>query len=256
VRSPVEVPRTAGDLDTRVAAERMRDEGCAVIPTLGDGITARLPAAGATRAVPISTGTNNVFPDGRGNLAGRPPGSWRQGGTTGSSERQRKTIHVSSSGGPDLALIDVVLVAQSFTGARALWEPGTLRAAVLARAEPAATGISAVGGLLCPVGEEEDGALLLCFGPGGSSLRAPIAPGLYRDVAVRETRLLTLGEVVELEGSGVLAFDGERERILGPGQRAAVRPTRWSARDRRAAGAGAGRAAGFRTESAESPRVK
>jgi hypothetical protein len=119
----------------------------------------------------------------------------------------------------DLALVDVALVAQQHTGARALWHPEALRAAVLTRAEPAATGISAIGGLLCPTSDEDEHGLALWFGPGGSCLRAPLAPGLYREIAVRERRMVQLGEAVEWEGPGVLALDGERERTLRPGQR-------------------------------------
>jgi predicted polyphosphate/ATP-dependent NAD kinase len=229
--SAVEVPGTASDLDTRRAAEAMRAAGCAAVITLGGDGTNRAVARGwrDVPLVPISTGTNNVFPYlVEGTVAGAAAGLVASGALPlADVSDQVKAIHVEvEQWGEDLALIDVVLVAQAFVGARALWEPETLRAAVLARADPAATGISAVGGLLQPTGDEEDAALFLRFGAGGGCVRGPIAPGLYRDIAVRDVRPLALGEVVDLEGPGVLAFDGERDRVLQPGQRARLRVLR------------------------------
>src|SRR5205814_2057474 len=96
-----------------------------------------------------------------------------------------KRVAVQVEGEPDdLALIDAVLVAGSFAGARALWDIEALRMAVIARAEPAAVGISAVGGLLDPTGDADERGLCLEFGEGGCVLSAPLAPGLYRDIAI------------------------------------------------------------------------
>ena len=221
----VPVPGMATALDTVRAAERMREAGCAVVISLGGDGTNRAIARG-WRDVPliaVSTGTNNVFPRMvEGTVAGAAAGLVASGAVPCASvSRQAKTVHVEIDGeADDLALVDAVLVEQAFVGARALWEPDVLRAAVLTRAEPAAVGIAAVGGLLCPVADGDDRGLALRFGRGGTYLRAPIAPGLYREVAVREARPLALGETVELEGPGVLAFDGERERVLLRGRRA------------------------------------
>src|SRR5690606_22654264 len=83
-----------------------------------------------------------------------------------------------------------------------------------------AVGITALGGLLQPLGDAEDAALLLTLGADGEAVNAPLAPGYYRPVGVSGWRRMPLGEPVELTGAGVLALDGERERVLKPGQRA------------------------------------
>ena len=57
----------------------------------------------------------------------------------------------------------------------------------------------------------------------GHALLAPISPGLYRPVCVGEVRRIALGERIEIVGPGLLAFDGDRERALRDGQRAAIR---------------------------------
>ena len=79
-------------------------------------------------------------------------------------------------------------------------------------------GITAIGGLLLPLSPDAEGGLLLRFGPGGERLRAPIAPGLYKTVEVAECRTVAADETVAAQGPGVLAFDGERDRSLKPGQ--------------------------------------
>lgn len=134
--------------------------------------------------------------------------------------RQVKCIHASIEGeGDDLALIDAVLLDEPWVGARAIWDARRLRTIVLARAEPASVGMSAIGGLLRPMPDTFDGGFTVEVGEGGSILSAPIAPGLYASIPVRSSRELKLGEAVEIVGPGVLALDGERERRLKPGQR-------------------------------------
>jgi hypothetical protein len=113
-----------------------------------------------------------------------------------------------------------VLTSERFVGARALLEADLLRLALLTRADPAAVGITAIGGLIAPLGDAADQALLLTLGSGNDAVRAPIAPGLYANVRVAASRTIEFGEEVTVTGPGVLAFDGERERVLKPDQRA------------------------------------
>lgn len=228
---PVDSPLTGSALDTRRVAERMRERGCAAVVTLGGDGTNRAAAQGwrDLPLVAVSTGTNNVFPRMiEGTLAGAAAGLVASGRLElAQVARQAKTLHVEIDGEPeDLALIDVALLNEEFTGAKAIWDPLRLRAVVLARAEPAAVGLSALGGLLQPLPGDAEGGLVVIMGEGGVSVRAPIAPGLYAPVPVASYRTLAGGEAVVLEGPGVLAFDGERERRLTRGQRATVRVVR------------------------------
>ena len=225
---PVDSPETGSALDTIRAAARMRERGCGVVITLGGDGTNRAAALGwrDLPLVAVSTGTNNVFPSMvEGTLAGAAAGLVATGQVAlGQVARQAKTLFVQIGGETDdLALIDVVLLDEPFIGARAMWDPARLRTIVLALAEPAAVGMSALGGLLQPVSDAMDGGLMVEIGEPGGVVTAPIAPGLYADVPVRSYRRLAEGETVVLEGPGVLAFDGERERRLKPRQPASVR---------------------------------
>jgi hypothetical protein len=129
-------------------------------------------------------------------------------------------VHVEVEGErDDLALIDAVLLDETFVGARAMWDVHRVRTLVLTRADPAVVGMSAIGGLLHPVPDSVEGGLLVEIGGGAIRVVAPIAPGLFLPVDVRSVRPLALDETVEVTGPGVLALDGERERRLTSGQR-------------------------------------
>lgn len=226
--APVESPRTASALDTTRAASAMREAGCAVVITLGGDGTNRATVKGWLDAplVAISTGTNNVFPAMlEGTVAGMAAGLVAAGMLPlDDVARQAKRIRIEiEDEADDLALIDAVLMTSSFTGSRAIWQPEMLRTIVLTRAEPAAVGLSALGGLLQPLSDSEDGGLLVEPGDGGLVLRAPLAPGMMVPVPIKDAVRLRFDETVTVTGPGTLAFDGERERTLKPGQRATMR---------------------------------
>ena len=221
----VDSPPIASALGTIRGAEALSRAGCSVVLTLGGDGTNRAFTLGWRDAplLPISTGTNNVFPRFvEATVAGAAAGLIASGAVAlRDVALQAKTIHVQiDDERDDLALIDAVLTEERFVGARALLEADLLRMALLTRADPAAVGITSIGGLISPLSDSADQGLLLTLGSGNSAVRAPIAPGLYALVRVADSRTVEFGEVVCVEGPGVLAFDGERERVLKPGQRA------------------------------------
>jgi hypothetical protein len=220
--------------DTRRAVERLREAGCGALVVLGGDGTQRAVAKAWRDAplVPLSTGTNNVFP-----LHVEATSAGIAAGLVASARiplaevsRPVKVVEVAIEGEPgDLALVDAALVVDDSVGNFMPFEPAKLRRLVLARAEPAAVGMSPIGGLLHPCGDgDEFGVALVCgaHGDGGRALLAPISPGLFRTVHVLDVRRIALGEAVTVEGPGVLAFDGDRERTLAPGQRAVLCVTR------------------------------
>jgi predicted polyphosphate/ATP-dependent NAD kinase len=218
-------PATASALDTEHGARNLAALHCAAVLTLGGDGTNRAFVKGWRDAplLPISTGTNNVFPQLiEATVAGAAAGLVARGTVAlATVARHAKTISVAIDGeADDLALIDVVLTAERFVGARALLEPEQLRLALLTRADPAAVGMTAIGGLLAPLDADEHCGLLLELGSGADRVHAPIAPGLYAHVRVAALRRVAFAEAVDVSGPGVLAFDGERERVLRAGQRA------------------------------------
>ena len=227
IATPVASTEMGNALDTISAARALKEEGCQVVLTLGGDGTNRAVAIGWQNVpvIPISTGTNNVFPIlTEATIAGAAAGVIASNIIDiNDVSAQAKAISIEiQNERKDIALIDAVLSSERFVGARALLEPGNLKTALLTRADPAAVGITSIGGLLAPLLDSEPFGLLLELGGDDQKVNAPIAPGYYRDVGVTNHRLVNFQETVEIKGPGILAFDGERERVLKPSQEAVL----------------------------------
>lgn len=230
----VDIDARYDESDTVRTVAKMREIGCAAIVTLGGDGTNRAATIGwpDVPLVPISTGTNNVFPDFvEATVAGAAAGLIAAGRVElGEVSLRAKIVEVEVEGEePDLALIDAVLVKERFVGSRALFDPTALSAALLTRAEPASVGISSIGGLLHPCGALDPGGVALRFADETDAtlrLRAPLAPGLYTDVNLASAEPIGEGVEMEMVGPGLLAFDGERQRALADGQVAKLRVVR------------------------------
>jgi predicted polyphosphate/ATP-dependent NAD kinase len=217
--------------DTLEAVARMADLGVSAIVVFGGDGTHRAVAAkcGTIPLATLSTGTNNVFPDLReATVTGLAAGLVALGRVPANvALRHNKMIRVASSGGvaAEIALVDVCVSSLTHIGARALWQPETLSELVVAFAEPDAIGLSSIAGLLRPVSREAELGLYLRLAPPRASgllatVAAPIGPGLVAEVGVAAIEDLPAGRSIPLRTSaGTIAFDGERELEISPGQR-------------------------------------
>jgi hypothetical protein len=222
--SPLSMPVMGHASDSTEAAQRLRDLGAVAIVTLGGDGTNRVVAKGCgdVPLLPLSTGTNNVFPRMvEGTLAGLAAGLVATGvarNTNGLPRviRRAPRLDVQIEGvTADVALIDVVSSNQSWIGARALWEPSHLREVVLSRISASAIGIASLGGALFPRSCDGCAGAWITVGAAATSPRTvtiPIAPGLLRAVPIADAGLLEHDASVMLRGGPcTLAFDGERE---------------------------------------------
>ncbi len=208
--------------DTVAMAVRMAKEDVDVVIVLGGDGTHRDVAKGwlDVPLVAVSTGTNNVFPRlVEGTLAGLAAGLLAAGVVTLAEVSMiADVIHVSFDDGTDddLALVDVALLDGHYIGSRAIWEPERLRSIVSCIAEAAGVGLSAVAGLLHASPRTEPGGVYvsLC---GGNTVRVPLAPGSFATLSYDRVETVAEGRSVEIRGPGVLAFDGERDRVLAAG---------------------------------------
>ncbi|MEZ4218359.1 MAG: NAD(+)/NADH kinase [Myxococcota bacterium] len=221
--------------DTLRTAAAMRAAGADALLVLGGDGTSRIVATAWPDApmVPMSTGTNNVFPVMQeATVAGLAAGLVATGAVPlALAATQAKVVRaVFDDGATDVAVVDAVVLADDDVGNLLPFEPGRLRALVLARAEPNAVGMSPIGGLLEPCGIADDfGVEVRCAAegtPGTRPLLAAVSPGLFRRAHVTAARRLALGEVAVVEGPGVVAFDGDRTRALAPGERCELRVER------------------------------
>jgi hypothetical protein len=222
--SPLAMPVVGHASDSTEAAQRLRDLEATVIITLGGDGTNRAVAKGCgdVPLVPISTGTNNVFPAMvEGTLAGLAAGLVATGiahNRPGHPRVVRRApkleVHVNGHV-TDLALIDVVVSNLAWIGARALWEPAHLSQIVLSRISAADVGMVGLGGALFPRACGGCSGAWIAIGDADNAatqVTIPIAPGLLRQIPVREATLIAHGETIPL-GSGpcTIALDGERE---------------------------------------------
>lgn len=223
MRIPVEflaMEMTGGQEDSLRAAEIMNGRVDCIVTLGGDG-TNRLVARGCgeTPLLPVSTGTNNVFPTMlEGTVAGLAAGFIATGGV-GRPEGlfRHKKIDVYLAGRwVDMALIDAVVLEDRFIGSRAVWDAGKIRRIVATRGNLANIGIASIVGALHPVQVDEPHGIDVSIGRGGLVVKAALGPGLVVDVPVHRFDLVKTGQVIETgRGPFVIALDGEREVQVG-----------------------------------------
>jgi predicted polyphosphate/ATP-dependent NAD kinase len=217
---PVEMPIRGTQDDSTLAATLMAEVGVACIITLGGDGTNRVVAKGTVDIplMPISTGTNNVFPVMvEGTIAGLAAGVIaRRMVPLEEATLPTNRLDVIIDGRPvDLALVDVAVYDDPFVATRAIWDISKVREIFLARAAANNVGLSSIGGSLhCAQMDSQHGAYLRLAADEseGVELTAPVGPGLVKPVRVSAFRLLAVGdeERVHFQPS-ILALDGERE---------------------------------------------
>jgi predicted polyphosphate/ATP-dependent NAD kinase len=206
---------TSGD-STR-AVELMGEQGVECIVTLGGDGTNRDVAkkSGDIPLVPVSTGTNNVFPTMvEATTAGIAAGITARKLLDGQDviKIQKRLAVINDGREIDMALIDVVVLSQLFTGARAIWELSEIRQIICTRAEPVNLGMTAIGGNIHPIGPNDAQGMYLRLGNGHLKVKAAVLPGIIQEVGIQEWKLLEPGDEVAVNHKpSVIALDGERE---------------------------------------------
>jgi predicted polyphosphate/ATP-dependent NAD kinase len=215
--------------DTVQAARKMACEGADCIVTLGGDGTNRAAAKGsiAVPILPISTGTNNVFPTMvEGTIAGLAAGlvAAKRVPLSEVASSHTKLEVILDGKMVDLALVDAAVYDSLFVGSRAVWDLEKVKSIYLNRAEPENIGISSIGGLIHPVRPEDPAGLCLELGGKGRAVTAAIAPGMVHKLWVSGQSVMQIGEEFIIGNTPcVLALDGEREVEVHKGQQAAIR---------------------------------
>jgi len=215
---------TARQEDSTRAAELMVAQGATCLVILGGDGTNRAVFKGCGSRVPllpISTGTNNVFPEFQeGTTAGLAAGMVASGKVTRDVACwHSKVLLLYKQDVPvDLALVDLAIATDNVIGARAIWDVSRLGELFLTRAQPWSIGLSAIGGMVHPLDARSPSGLHLVFGTPGRTIQAAIGPGLFAPVNIQSVQEIAVGERVQLhfERQVTLAFDGERDMTAGP----------------------------------------
>lgn len=229
VVEPLEMPVRGGQEDSLRAAEIMETLGAGVVIVLGGDGTSRAVCKGLIRMpiLPLSTGTNNVFPFMlEATIAGLAAGLVAAGRIERDAACVRSTVLEILVDGVvvDLALVDAAVYEDVFVASRAVWDMSKVSKLCLTRCRPDSIGLSAVGGQLELIRPEEPRGLALDLGAGGQRVMAAIAPGLFEEVGIARREIMTPGQLYPIEHSPCLiALDGEREVSVRRGSTAAIR---------------------------------
>ncbi len=240
----VDHPLTNTALDTEQSLAAYLAAGCRSFVSLGgDGTNRALvrallceqnkhPEYADVVLVPLSTGTNNVYPllaepTIAGMVAGLyagdqlpPPGSavTQAGGESKPLAQRSKVLHLTlPDGDTDVALIDAVLMRRDHTGNLLPFDAAKIAQLFLSRAEPEAVGMSPIGGYIKVVDESADAGMVVHLAPAAtaaSTVHAPLSPGLFATVGIDDWHITPFGLPVLFQGPGVIACDGDRDHKL------------------------------------------
>ena len=209
------MPVTFSSEDSTQASARMVAEHVNCIVTLGGDGTNRAvaKASGDVPLMPISTGTNNVFPTMvEGTVAGIAAGLVACGLANEAVHKvprldifcvdSRQAGH--SDVPDDIALVDAAIYDEQFIASRAIWDASKIKAVISTSAKAGTIGLSSIGAHILGENGSSERGLYLRLEPGGQEVLAPIAPGLIRRVSLAEYRLLSPSDEVILSSSRTL----------------------------------------------------
>lgn len=226
----VEMPIRNNQTDTSTAAEIMETLGAKCLVVLGGDGTSRAACKGtcAVPILPLSTGTNNVFPSmGEATVAGLAAGLVAVGRLPREAccYRSCKFDILLDDAVVDMALVDAAVYDDVFVASRAVWRMEKVPQLFLIRCSASSIGLSAIGGQLRSIRPEEARGLALDLGhPAAMTVTAAIAPGMFVDVPIRCVSDMVPGLAHPVSVSpGLIAVDGEREVAIPDGSRAEIR---------------------------------
>jgi hypothetical protein len=212
--------------DSLRATERFVQLGVDCLVVMGGDGTSRIVAKACANLplLPVSTGTNNVFPRMiEGTLAGLAAAAIASGTVKPEQVcRRAPQLELYDDAGAllDLALVDLVVVDGTDTGARAIWDSSSIRALFLTEPSPTEIGLTSIGGWLGLETAPPDHALAVYTGgQQGRRLCAPIAPGLLAPITVNSHFFFSSQSPQQIPlRRGVIALDGEREVFISARQ--------------------------------------
>lgn len=214
-----------GDVEDTINAAIIMDRlGVDCIITLGGDGTCKAVASncGKTAMLPISTGTNNVFPyhiD--GTVAGLVAGAF------GTILPEKESLILNSNmfniylnqNLVEHALIDVTLYNEPFINARAVWEPEKILYVAISRhIEGPVIGLSSIA-QIAQVGQGISSSGFACtIGPDNtdSTIVCQIVPGVLKKIPISRMEKIIPGHKYEVRTNQparwcTVALDGERE---------------------------------------------
>ncbi|WP_419727222.1 ATP-NAD kinase family protein [Terrisporobacter petrolearius] len=219
----LDIPINACSQDSTIAAQYMENLNVGCIIVLGGDGTSRAVAKGIvnTPILPVSTGTNNVYPSMiEGTVAGMAAAA-----TSLLDEKEEicikdKCIEVYvNNEKKDIALIDVVISSDIVLGSRAIWDTKRIKSVMVTRCHPASIGFSTIAGSVEIVTPADNYGYSVEVNKKGDSYLVPLAAGVLQEVKVSNNKRCFLDQDYSsyIGENCILALDGEREIRLKKG---------------------------------------
>jgi predicted polyphosphate/ATP-dependent NAD kinase len=229
----VDMKYTGSVEDTILAAAEMEKRNADCIVVLGGDGTSRAVAKSIknTPIIPLSTGTNNVYPDlVEGTVAGMAAAMIASGRYDLSKiTRKDKRIEIYKNEELiDIALVDAVITSNPVQGSKAIWNTEDISKIIVSRAHPASIGFSSIAGCKRIVRVEDDFGMCVDLSEKKHKILAPIAAGIVKPVTMGDEVIISLDEdfAYETNARGTIALDGEREITFKPEEKFIFRITR------------------------------
>lgn len=203
-----------------------------VIIVLGGDGTSRAAAKtiGDVPLIPVSTGTNNVYPQFiEGTVVAIAAAALADNVLKKDDIPRGKLIEVSvSDGQTDIGLIDAVVSRKNCIGARAITDEGDIDAILVTQSHPANIGFSALIGSSNIVLPEDDYGVYAALDWQRKDYVAAISVGVLARFGLQEIRKLKINEELRLKPGyfGTIALDGEREITFCPEDTITMKITR------------------------------
>lgn len=203
-----------------------------VVIVLGGDGTSRVAAKtiGDVPIIPVSTGTNNVYPVFiEGTAVAMAASAVAENVLRREEFPHGKLIEVSITNGQrDIALVDAVLSKKSYIGARAITKEEDIDAIFVTQAHPANIGFSGLVGSIHSVSPDDDIGIYAKLNWQDNTYIAAIATGMLTRFGADDVRSVGIGDKLVLQPrySGTVALDGEREMTFGPEDTVTMKITR------------------------------
>lgn len=204
----------------------------ALLEELEVGAIVVLGGDGTSRAVgkvvknipilPISTGTNNVYPLMiEGTVAGMAAA------ITAISDEIRefcvkdKRIEIIENGEIiDIALVDAVISSDKAQGAKAIYDYSKISYIYVTRAHPANIGFSSIVGSYQIIEAEDNYGFMVGLDKIGKKVKAAVSAGIIEDFHIKEEKMMANNAINyhDIKERCAIALDGEKEILVNPGR--------------------------------------
>lgn len=204
--------------DTSRFSKEMHRIGADLLIVLGGDGTCRAAAkeSHTIPLIPISTGTNNVYPEVlEGTLAGIAAAAIAAEFVPLECCTQRsKVIRIrKNTEYCDLALIDAVITDEPYAASKALWNIKSIKKVIVTQAHPANIGFSSLIGCRTIIRPEHDYGAMADIDKRFPNAKSPFAAGVIASYHIDHLTPLNTGEPYTFvpDFNGMVALDGERE---------------------------------------------